>query len=152
MCVSVGCERDASEQDLLIQDITEYAKIPSLILVLGFWSRTFGHGLREVGDRSGRDGNGCLLVLLISSHSPERAASLRKPAPSKETTAPASRQGIGPQECPAHIEGRRPGSIWLQKKPREVTRGHGRAQCVPKGVSWENEEPCGEGRWGQSRG
>lgn len=45
MCVSV-CgerERDANKQDLLIQAIMECAKIPSLIVVLGFWSRTFGH-------------------------------------------------------------------------------------------------------------
>lgn len=62
----------------------------------------------------------------------------------KGITRPASRQGIGPKECPAHIAECRPGSTWLQKKSREVAGGQGRAHRVPKGVSREREERPGE--------
>lgn len=43
------------------------------------------------------------------------------------------------------------GSLYLQKKFREVTRGQGRAQWVPKGVSRKSEERPGEGgAWGRA--
>lgn len=40
------------------------------------------------------------------------------------------------------------GSIYLQKKFREVARGQGRAQQVPKAVSRKSEEQPGEGALG----
>lgn len=87
----------------------ECAKIPLLILVLGFWG-TLGNGLKWERERWVRKGGKLVpplgffyLSVLIPQRDPAPSQRNRPPLPPVQKSAP--------KECPALIAERTPGSI-----------------------------------------